>query len=299
LQGGFSLIELLIATGIGLVSVLLISQLLVSIQSQFATLQDKIRKEVGVSEMLFYVHHYVGMALDLTLAPGDLNAAAFDGTYGAIREYSLAGWTPTTGSGPIDVIAFFLRETLSSRNGDRDSRPPAVDRFKPTGIFFQRPTVNRFGVLYLSVNLEAGEDIQPRAKDLRFEGLVDFVVRDVKFDTYTDASTPPVTRKMIHSIVFDATQRHYMPTTAPSAMVWCPPAFMTLPACATGNRAYRDVTKTFALKIRNNVIGQSLLQKVAGPPPASGAPNYQPRFRRTYENIYFLRPSYPLQALTR
>jgi len=282
--------ELTVAIGISAVSILLIAQFLSSVQSQFATLQDKIRAEVGVSELMFYVHHYLGMAVDLTRAPGNLNLAAFPTTFGSIREYSLADWAPGNGDGQTDTIAFFLRDTLSSRD---ETRPAANVRFQRTGIFFQRPTVDRYGVLYLTVNVEPADNaIRPQLNDLYFENLVDFNVRGMGF-TPDDAG-----REMVYSVLIDVTQRSYLPGVAPDAKAWCPPNFINTPACVHGNQAYRDVTKTFAVKIRNNVLGSSVLQKVRGV-DIGLAPQYVPRPRRTYENIYFLRPFYPKEALSR
>jgi hypothetical protein len=232
------------------------------------------------------------MGINVEAANYPLNLNSFSTPYGKIvSSYNLNSWSPTTGSGDVDTLAFFLRDSLQSRY--TSPAPSNINRFLPTGIFFQKPTINKFGVLYISTR-DAGGALSPLSNDFLFEGIVDLRIRDVNILPFDKDDDPSTTNyNMVFSVTIDVTQRHFFPDPSNKPMIWCPPSKMGLIECS-GSRVYFDLVKTFTVKIRNNVIGKSRLQRTQ---IATG--NYPQIERRVFENIYFLRPTYPPEALKR
>jgi hypothetical protein len=291
------LVEVLVALGIAMASLVSIWYILLLVQSQFSSLQTKIKSEVELNNMMFTVEHYLGMAVNLSQAAGPINNnTLFNSPNGAgeIVRYNLANWTPSNGSGTIDTLAYFLRENLYSLY-NAPLKPLTKVRFLPTGLFFQRPTVNKYGILYVNIPPSSAVQIIPSTEDYFFESLVDLQITDIHTFPYERGG---ITRNMIFSVTFVATQRHFLPTASNLPLKWCPPANMkNTPECA-GSRPYFDLSKSFTIKIRNNVIGESKSQKAIGP-TVGALVTYPPVENRVFGNIYFLRPSYPPGALKR
>lgn len=307
-QQGFTIIELLVATAIGIAAILVVSQLLIFVQSQFVTLQKRIKDEAEISQLSFYLHHYLSMAVNLTAVTNIPPTANINSSFGAIdADFNMNNWVPQTGNGSVTTIAYFLRDTLSSR--DALQRPMNVDRFVPTGLFFQRPSIDKYGALYISTENKGAIQISPQqiSPDQIFGSIVDFKVLDISYHPLQFRSanlgipSGPI-YQMVSSVTFEVTQRHYLPQVPPQNKSWCPPQFMSHPKCVHGQRSYRDVSKTLTVKIKNNLLTESLNQRVSFQPlvpQPGGFPLFVPRIERTYDNVYFLRPSYPQGALKR
>ena len=277
--------------------------MLLAIQSQFSSLQNKVNSEIELNQMMFTVEHYLGMGVDLSLSNAPLTSPiAFNGSMGKISSYSLTNpstlFTPVMGPGKIDTIAYFLRDNLSS-NDPSPSAPAASVRFIPSAIFFQRPTVDKYGVLYF--NFQSGpndKSLIPSYKDYFFEGIVDLKVTNIT-SSVSELSTIQSMVSMVSSVTFVVTQRNFVATMSNLPLKWCPPAMMlTVPACG-GTRPFVDLTKVFTVKIRNNVIGGSTGQRRIGPNIVNTLGPFPPIENRVFGNVYFLRPAYPTGALKR
>ena len=287
-----------------MVSLISIWYMLQLVQAQFSSLQNKIKSEVEMNELVFSVEHYLGMAVNLTKSPPLVTSTFdFNSSEGKIAEYKLTDvWQLPVNrgdSGEIDTIAYFLRDNLYSNYPPAPTKPAAAVRFLPTGIFFQRPTIQKYGVLY--VNLPRSTDTQmiPSTADYFFEGLVDFEVTNVTAFPFQKTGAGASTKNMVFSVTFVVTQRHFLPSVHNQPLIWCPPHRMNFAQCA-GSRPYFDMTKTFTVKIRNNVIAESSTQRKRGPiDPLTGKQTYVPLEERVFGNIYFLRPSYPPGVLKR
>ena len=299
-QAGYSLIELLVAVAIALVSIVAIWYMLLAVQSQFSSLQNKVNSEIELNELMFTVEHYLGMGVDLSFSDTPLpSTVLFNGSMGKIAAYSLSNPTtpfmPVNGPGKIDTLAYFLRDSLSSRNLSINA-PIGANRFIPTGIFFQRPTIDKYGVLYVNFqNNPNAVNISPNYQDYFFEGIVDLKI----LNPVTSVSEIPPYQKMVSSVTFMVTQRNFVATMSGLPLKWCPPDKMTLAACG-GTRPYVDLVKVFTVKIRNNVLGESTTQRKGGQiiAPNTRGP-YPATENRVFGNIYFLRPAYPTGALKR
>lgn len=315
-QQGFSLIEMLITVGLSSILVYGIGSLMNVASSQSESLREKIRFESESYQLSFYLKHIVSMGLGVELVDGvDLNTqnstiATANPNTGFIRTYDFANNYTIGDAAEIDTIGYFLRETLTSAHVG--AAPGAESRFRPTAIYFQKPTETTFGVIYIDLGTDqsAGATAMlPDMNDLRFEGIVDLKINlseaEVSlFDITRPEATNPVQQR-ISSLTFKITHREYFAAhNNLKTFKWCPSRFMDQPECAT-NEQYRDVEQVVRVVLRNNVLGLSKAQILQNDPLAYSLPALQaiprnmPMERRPFEFVYFLKAAYPLGQLKR
>ncbi len=302
---GATLIELMAAVGVSVIVLLGAASALILTQNNQLSLSDKMKAEEEVNRVAFPLRHFLSMALNLTEVPGPLNGDNFDSNIGKIAKYNMANWVSSTGPGQIDVVAYFIRENFLSST---TLPAAATDRFPITTIFFQRPTVDKFGVLYINT-AKSGPNLSPTDGDIKVSQIVDFQVSEIYSQLFGPSSYLadndllfPARKKMVTGVTMKIVTRNYFNGTGQSpVMAWCPQAFMPgglTPnvACKT-NLPYKDTEKLFTFTLRNNVIGRSLTQR--GTAANTGMPDglMGPIFRRPFEATYFLSPALPPGAI--
>jgi hypothetical protein len=309
-QKGASLIELIAALGVSAIVLLGAASALILTQNNNLSLSDKIQAEEEVNRAAFPLRHFISMALNIVEINQPVNGKPFDGNIGMIARYDLLNWTNSTGPGAIDVVSFFIRENFLSTS----TLPASIyDRFPITTIFFQRPTVNKFGVLYINTSKNV-PSIAPTDSDFKVSHIVNFEITEVYSQIYNRVSSgidtysidnDLVGKKMVTGVSIKIVTRNYFNGSGQGlSLAWCPQDFMpggkTPNAACKINLPYKDTEKNFTFTLRNNVTGRSLTQRgKAG--NTTGAPNglMAPIFRRPLEATYFLSPALPIGAITR
>ncbi|MES3038281.1 MAG: prepilin-type N-terminal cleavage/methylation domain-containing protein [Bdellovibrionota bacterium] len=312
-NAGFSLVELMVAVAILSVIVLMNMQIVEEISNTQVALMKKIQSEENVMQGVSSIKRNLSMAVNLIHVAGPINGNALLNNRGQIATYNLAAWAPTLGPGAIDVISAFIRENKASDGVTALNALPAetpadrLIRFPISAIFFQRPTLDKYGVLYIDVQATpvAGV-ITPKDSAEKIPYIVDFEIMEVfstQFEPVGYAMDADLSgRFMAMSATIRIVQRNYFGTTFNTVYRWCPPAFMGLPACAT-DTPYKDTEKIFTVGIRNNVLGRSktrrgLATNVLVPPADVDTPP-APYFSRREDGIYFLKSRIPLGGLSR
>jgi prepilin-type N-terminal cleavage/methylation domain-containing protein len=284
-----SLIELLVALGILSIVTLAANTMLTRVIQAYSSVSERVAQEKESIEIAYTLKHYLSMAIELHKVPdGNSLGNQFSSRNGKIRSYDLGPvWQAVSGPGAAEPLAVFFRETLRST----DSNLPANgDRFLPTGIFFIRPTTDRFGVLAIDTGSADTPTISGRSVEFRFTHIVDLKIHDFVIDN-TDG------RNNVSSFLITFTRRAYKPSGQAHDFKWCPPSRMTLAACRTQSR-YIDINRTLEVIVRNNVLGLSSTRRTETR-DSIGRSIYTAGPRRTFEGIYFLRPFTPLDALKR
>ncbi|UYL10469.1 hypothetical protein B9G69_007750 [Bdellovibrio sp. SKB1291214] len=278
--------------------------------NQNEALSNRIQSESALNEISFYLKYFSSQGINVEdRIDENLNSTSLTGiaanrgyvrtSYSALKDFSA-----TASAAPIDTVAIFLRDTLSSQYS---TVPSIGDRFLPTGIYFQRPTAKTFGVLYIDLgrSLAAGNvTTSPSLDDLWYGSIVDFQVAEPAYSNFEQNKplepTLWTTTRRLSAVTFKITVREYLPQeNSRRDYTWCPPSAMTLPECATTS-PYKDVERIVRVTFRNNILGFSSTQmvKTTDQPVAS---RYQKKqfYSRPYDLIYFLKPNYPVGQLKR
>lgn len=288
-----------------------IGALITMASNQNEALTNRIQSESELNEISFYLKYFTSQAINVEDASGsNLNnwpATGVNANKGYIRADYLASkyFVPSGYSVPIDTVAIFLRDTLSS---SYTAVPNVGDRFLPTGIYFQKPTAKTFGVLYIDLgqSLAGGNvSISPSRDDLWFGSIVDFQVAEKAYEVF-DQTIPDDPEKWairrLSAVTFKITVREYLPQeNSRRDYTWCPPAKMSeLAECATTS-PYKDVERIIRVVLRNNILGFSSTQMIQSTTasPVSQRFRRMPFYTRPYDLIYFLKPTYPVGQLKR
>jgi hypothetical protein len=327
----------MLVTAISGILMIGIAALVNSSSSQNESLKQKIRLEQDMYQLAFFLKHNLSLAVNLEfIEAGDMaqedfnvaksiNGGEFTENTGKLISYNSEDFFDASASeASVDTIAYFFRDTLNSDNPlitDPATSPSGTDRFKRTGLFFQKPTPTTFGIIYL--NLGEGDDtvVSPTPESLRFDGIISLKIIEPEFtifdprdpDLAIDTDTN-INFRRLASVTFKITQRQYFSSSvAFKNHKWCPPASMSEPECSV-NDQYKDIERVIRIVFRNNVIGFSSLQadsydsafldgneESRFPPPDSliPRPRIVPRFKTAFESLYFLKGSYPISLLKR
>ncbi len=291
-KSGFSLLEMLSALTGGTLVVLMIGSMLQSSFANFYSLQMKLQTEESLNYAAYVLKNYLSMAVHLQedKAPPLLS---FNNNLGLIRRYNLNDWTATTGSGAVDTIAFFLRENL--RSGETGLTMTGVDRYPVTGIFFQRPTTDKYGELYIHTHQTYAGNFGPSAADIRVPSIVDFEVVDLIGNDYANVGNYSVdndlqNKTVVSAVLIKVVIRNYFGHTL-EQLKWCPERFIAANPDCQSPTPYRDTQKIFLVNIRNNVLSRGISQRGQNPlSPATIVPEY----RRSADTIYFFKPRIPI-----
>ncbi len=309
-QQGFSLVELLLSVVLGSVLMYGVGTLISMATNQNEAITNRIQSESELNEISFYLKHFASQGINVEDGSGrnlnNWNSTGSSQNTGFVRADYLAsaGFNPATATASIDTVGIFLRDSLISTY---TSVPNVGDRFLPTGIYFQKPTVKTFGVLYIDLGRSqaAGTvSISPTRDDLWFGSIVDFQATEKEVERFDmnnpDQDPDKSNRYRLASVTFKITVREYLPqNNSKRDYTWCPPAAMSQSACATTS-PYKDVERVIRVVFRDNVLGFSSAQmNLSGETPVALRTQRRPLYRRPYDLIYFLKPSYPSGQLKR
>jgi hypothetical protein len=299
-QNGFSLTELLVATAAATFIIMVSAITLINAQQNYKSMVEKINSEEEVHNAEFQLRNMLSMAVNVREVPDLADMSSFTNNEGKIRKMNLDDWTASTGPGEIEPIAFFLQENLISAHTDAlaaDLIANPDKRFLTSGIFLQRPTVDKYGILYLHSQNDTTAEIMPNRGDMRIGHVVDFEVIElatVAFEDRTNDSEDAdlIGDAMVTSALLKVVVRNYLPHDGVEKLTWCPARFMaTEPDCATA-ATYKDYERLFQFQFRNNVLERGFAQK-----DSSGVK--LPIYRRNADTIYYLKPNLPIGTISR
>ncbi len=205
---------------------------------------------------------------------------------GQIIPFDLSSWTATTGDGAFTVVFSSFIETLKSNY--TAPAPQKFQRFMPLTIFFQKPTVDKFGVIYITQGTDTDSKLTPDMAVFRFEQIVDFKIKNI--------ITPNSVNLHVSKFDLEITRRSYKAFSG-AKYVWCPPVQMLLADCQ-GGAPYTDITEFTTVTLKNNVLeDKSQQQKILK--LGSSPPNYIGIPRRSVTGVYFLDPVLSAESLAR
>ncbi|WP_413583104.1 type II secretion system protein J [Bdellovibrio sp. HCB288] len=309
-QQGFSLIELLLSVVLGSILLYGVGALISMATNQSESLTNRIQSESDLNDISFYLKHFASQGINVEDGSGrnlnNWNSTGSSQNTGFVRADYLAsaGFNANANPAPVDTVGIFLRDNMHS---EYTAVPSLGDRFLPTGIYFQRPTAKTFGVLYIDLGRSQAAGtvtIGPSRDDLWFGSIVDFQATErqvTRFDMNNPDQDPALSSRLrLSSVTFKITVREYLgQENSKRDYTWCPPAAMTQAECKTTS-PYKDVERVVRVTFRDNVLGFSSAQMAqSSETPVTLRNQRRPIYRRPYDLIYFLKPSYPSGQLKR
>jgi prepilin-type N-terminal cleavage/methylation domain-containing protein len=271
-RNGFSLIELMIALGIGAAIVLGIAALLMSAYTQSSLITDAAEAEIEEMRAMNFMQNIFSQAFNVRLHDtGDLQGFAVpDGRI--IAFDSDAVWADPRSAFPL---AIFWRE---GQNSTINPLAGLVSQPKPTGIYFQKPAPpiagarSTWGVIYATLG-SGGLPLTVNRADQVFEGFTRLKISNIM--TYDRAQAFPKALAPVTSFDLELTFRRFLGRTSTTERSFCPEAFL---AACPPNPPYKDIVRFKKITLRNNIIDQS-------PSGPFGA--------RLYDLIHFFHPLLP------
>ncbi len=298
---GFSLVELLIAVALNAVLVTIVASALLKARDMQKNLELQTRDEQERWDAEKMIRSFFQQAIDLKYAAvlpplGLNNWTSIPNMTGAIRTFdSDTAWGTLPGT---HALAVFWRE--DQRSAETGSAAVLKSTFRPTGIYFQKPTPTTWGVLYIDQGL--GGILSPDLGDLKFEGLVRVQINNMRTGNVDDYQAED--REPVSSFDIVLTFRKHFGLQKDNQLIFCPRARMGVQAQCSNTVPSRDLVRTIRVVLRNNIIGVSStvklplapLSSVPLPPvlplpplPITGQ-TYGARF---YDQIHFFRPATP------
>jgi prepilin-type N-terminal cleavage/methylation domain-containing protein len=210
---------------------------------QFITSQSQvISNELAVQDSAAAIRN------DLSLTLSQAIDIDFDSSGASLNNFNSGGtsrgkfrtFSATSGiSGALETIAIFVRETGVNSAAT-----------VPSAIFFQRPTADLPGVLYISHGNKL--PLQPDPGDAYYDNLVEF-------ETTPNATTTTVTdpdgtvHQLLVAAEFRTVFRYFLTNPGPTGN-WCPVADIasSKPGCTAG-APFKDIESKFSVILRNNV----------------------------------------------
>jgi hypothetical protein len=292
---GLSLVELLVALGILAIVTIALAGLSSQMASDFKTASERVSQEEAADEIVYHLKQVLSNAVELVDPDGDpVGKNSVSNKYGQIAPYELlASWDPSASAPKAEPLALFFRDALPSIT--ITAVPDDSQRFVPIGIYFIRPTPTTYGVLTIDLGDKDTTSLPSKAPALRFTHLVNLKLHDFAIESVANSSGG-VDRK-VASFMVTFTTRVFKAGHEQEAK-WCPPPKMGSGPCVTSTY-YHDLTKSFEVVVRNNLLGPSTSRRISRTDPTSGKTYYDPEPRRAIEGVYFLRPLVPVTALNR
>lgn len=288
---GFTLIELLVAAGIASVVVLACGYLINNAYKQYISItntSDNIVESQNFSAILKN-NLSLAVSVDKITTPVDLTKT-YTNIQGVLSSYEkfAEDWvTPAspTDSGLTDVIFVgFIDYQKSGSIGVLSDEK----RFLPAALFFQRPTIKKYGVISLYIGTEADTKLSPDKAQFKLDQIVDF-----KIDK-DDIQSPYDSKVSEFSLMF--TRRNFKNKSSKD-YVWCPPLQMNKPECSN-HSAYFDTTEFVNIKFRNLYLrpSQSIKQRKTG---SSLDIEFEGVPERLTSGVFFMKPVVNWGALKR
>lgn len=239
---GYSVVELLAATAIGSTIFALVAVLINLAMSTSLKQQDMIETETELLVGTYHLTNVLSQAVELNGVTTDINTYQTGTVDGVIRTFTNEGTTIAGTEGRTYTIAVFNRETTSSGlSGGAGTFP--VSTFRPTGIFYQKPTANTAGALYIDLGGRATANlVQPDATTTVIHRLVEFQVTEVRLGPGNEAISARIRMVL----------RYFNNAENVPAGAWCPAADIGVVAGCVNNANFRDLVTQFQVIMGNN-----------------------------------------------
>ena len=287
---GLSLIELLVGVGLSTIATLACFTLINQSYSNYVASSNttaNIIETVGAAATLRQI---LSSAVNITSNKNLPIVANFSKKKGYVREYSLDDWLPSSGDGKIETLfTGFVDQIKSSEVPARDEVDLA-NRFLPISVFFQRPTVNKYGVIYMAIGKKDSKSLKASDAQFQMDQIVDLKIADIEVP-FSD------TNKVSRFTIL-ITRRNFKNLTAKSYM-WCPPQFISDASVALCKNpdSHFDTSEFINVLLRNNKLRESTSQKQLKPLATSA--QYIGIPERFQTGVYFFKPKISWDTLKR
>lgn len=270
-ERGVTLVELMIVVLISGVVLVMAMGVMLNASGTSSSFTQGLDTEIDELAAASALQTVFSQAIELklhSLTSPDLNSFVSTNGTGRIREFDsdliFSVPYPTT----YTVAAFWRDRTNSTLAGTST----LSSQLTPTAIYFQRPTLTTWGVLY--INQGVGPSLVPTRSDLMFEGLTRFRIFNIS--TYSATGGPAVANQPVTAFDLELTFRRFLGDVKPDRKTFCPEsAIATVPGCSNVG-AHRDVKRVFRVLARNNELTLS---------PSNGAVG-----ARVYDLLHFFGP---------
>jgi hypothetical protein len=207
--------------------------------SKIANSQDKLGAQRLLLEAEYYLNSIFRQATNLKFAGNiNLNNYSPGSSEGALRIFngdSVAGGL----AGTVHTIAVFNRETGASGRG-----AGARSQFVPTGLFYQMPTADTSGVLYIDLSDGTNSPVAPSARNIMIDRLVRFNVADVILGPGNE----------VLSVRFEIVVRYPLNDNYSPLGAWCPPLDLQNGMLGCQGAAHIDLIANLQVTLRDNLI---------------------------------------------
>ena len=283
-SAGFSLVELLVGLVVSSLAVLACYDIVNKSSQNYLTIAASSENIIETLEASTTLKRKISLAVNLenigaTITP---NVKL---TNGQLVNFDMTTWAATNGDGQIIPVFSGFIDSLKSNYLTLPSR---FDRFVPMVIFFQKPTVDKYGVIYVTIGEAGTTSMLPKDADFTFRQIVDFKIKNI------DKKNSTMNR--VSKFDLEITRRSFKQTTNSFDYKWCPPANMTLAVCK-GAPAYTDSTEYTTVVLRNNVLEENSQQQKMYKATTAGTPSYVGIPKRLVSGVYFLDSVQPAQSL--
>jgi len=233
---GFSLAEVLTATGIATIGLAVLMSLYMTINSHFIGTRERFQAQATASHAEYLLRLIFSQAINLqSVASLPNNPGAGSGQiYNGINF-------PTIASAPGDwtTLAVFLREAAHLQGTGNGS-------LKQTAVWYRRPSATTSGVLFIDTGAAVawpGGGVQPSYSD-------DYIDRISYLSI--QVNTHPSYAPQVVSLDFHLRIRYHLdPSTGTN---WCPQADIGVTAGCATKATWRDLDQTFSVVAHNNIL---------------------------------------------
>ncbi len=236
-------------------------------QIQYISTRDRIIAETRASEIEIALKSVLSQAVEVSndTAAGAGNLAALPGRLAANFAYNTIAASPVW-----TTIGVFAREV---RAGVGNADPVSATAIMQTAVFYRRPAAATSGVLFIDLGNAAGAAMVAGYNDLYFDRISSISMTKSRHPTYD----------RVTSVNFTYTIRYHV--GGAQNKNWCPAADMGIAAGCIANSGWRDLTRSFSVLLRNNLLGTSA--------QSGNAASAVSRQDRVMGNLHFFQPLIP------
>ncbi len=250
-RDGFSLVEVMVATGIGTIVSAGIAAVFIFAIEQFTVLVEQNAAEESLLWAAYNTRSFLSQAIDLEVHAADLTSSIPAGQKGQV----LSSYTSAS-DGTIKTLAIFNRE-MSTAAGATGSN------LFSTGVFFINPTTTPVagnqqpwgGVLIFDMGSNTDNPMWPSLSDLWFDRISEFRIQDVEcaLPGQSGAGCEGSNAKSATVVI----KARYFKNAKREQWIYAP----TIPA-GTVIAPYRDIEMTVKVGFRDNVLLNSAGSRV-------------------------------------
>jgi Tfp pilus assembly protein PilE len=288
---GFSLAELIVASGIGVMLAGIAGFSFIEAMNMFTRTTRQYTAEADMIGAMYTLKSTLSQS-SVVLYGGDASTAnnswsnktVFGAVPNRVSDGVLFRYPAATGSG-IYLIAMANRELSSD-----SSTNPFVSKIYGTAIYYQRYEYTTSGALYFDMernaNGAAGTDaggewvhLSPRNAPFAYGRMTEFKVEKIRVLNTDNSITMDAgagdTNKPVLGADFKIIMRYFTRGLV-SDWRWCPSALISGTAACRSNTNYYDIEKTLKVTFANNTL--------QNPRTGVGMPGIGPR---AYGNLFF------------